>query len=51
MLSPEEEWPKADLFVVSATFDYGYIYRRIKQRVSDAYIVSLEHMIFEKKVW
>lgn len=51
VLSPEEEWPKADLFVVSATFDYGYIYRRIKQRVSDAYIVSLEHMIFEKKVW
>ena len=46
--SPEDEWPNGDLIIVSATFDYGYIYRKIKKKMPSVDVVSLEHIIMEK---
>lgn len=44
---PTDNWPEIDVIIVSATFDYGTIYRMLKKKNPDWEIVSLEHLLIE----
>lgn len=47
IVSPNDEWPDSDVIIVTATFDYGNIYRNIRKKNPDIRIVSLEYLIME----
>lgn len=44
---PDEEWPYADIIIVTATYEYGQIYKMIKEKNGGMKILSLEHLIME----
>lgn len=47
VLSKDAEWPDIDIMVVTATYDYGEIYRFIKGKRPELEVMSLEHFIME----
>lgn len=46
--SMDDEWPEADVIVVTATFDYENIYNSITQK-SKIKVISLEDVLYELK--
>ena len=45
IISPDDEWPIVDIIIVSATYDYGYIYHRIREKEYTCEVVSLGHIL------
>lgn len=44
---PDDKWPKVDIVIVTAFYEYGYIYKLIREKTVNTEIISLEHMICE----
>ena len=44
----DDEWPEADVIVVTATFDYENIYNSITRK-STIKVISLEDVLYELK--
>lgn len=43
----DDKWPESDYIIVTAAYEYGEIYRYIKQKDDKIKIVSLEHLIMD----
>ena len=47
VISFDDNWPAIDDIIVTAVFDYGYIYENICQRNSNIKVISLAHILSE----
>lgn len=43
----DDDWPDIQLIIVTAIYDYGKVFRLIKERKSEVEVISLEHIIME----
>lgn len=47
VISLDDNWPVIDVVIVTAVFDYGYIYENICMKNSNIKVISLAHLLSE----